>query len=318
VFKTALLLLLLIAQPRQLDVAGEVVTDGSRRPEWVEIESVDRRFVDYGDIDSDGKFVFKNVPEGLYKVTVSVSGLTLQRSIEVRQSLVDARGRIPVKVEFKNVVAGDRFKAGVASLSVSPKAVEELRRASEAKGNVEKARQHLQKAIEISPSFDEALNNLGTYYYRDGRFETAASLFQRALRANPDSFVAQVNLGGALISLGDYPRAIAENTKALAMRPDDSLAHAQMGQALFYLMRYDEALSHLENVKRVDPMSFTLPGIFIGQIHEIQGRKEQAIADYKEFLSAHPNNSRTAFVERRLSDLERDSKPARGVQRDNQ
>src|SRR6185369_12750395 len=104
-----------------------------------------------------------------------------QRTFEVRPAFADARGRVAVKIEIKNGVAKDRLKVGVTSLAVSPKAMEEMRRAYDAKGDIEKARRHLQRAIEISPNFDEALNNLGTYYYRDGRFETAANLFQRAL-----------------------------------------------------------------------------------------------------------------------------------------
>ena len=306
--KAALLLASMLAQAH-FQVVGDVVTDSVHRLERAEIESIDRRFVDYTDIDADGKFVFKNVPEGLYKVMVSFDGgLDEQRSIEVRSSLADQRGRVPVQIEIKNTSAEEQFTVSVANLSVSPKAIDELRRASEAKGDVEEARRHLEKAIEISPNFEEALNNLGTYYYRDGLFDKAASLFERAVRANPNSFVAQVNLGGALVSLGDYQRAVAENAKALSMRPDSSLALSQMGQALFHLMRYDEALPHLEKAQRIDPASFTLPGIFIAQIYEIQGRKDAAIAEYKEFLRVHPGHPDSAVVEHRLGELERESK----------
>jgi tetratricopeptide (TPR) repeat protein len=228
-----------------------------------------------------------------------------QRTIEVRPAFADAQGRVSIRIEIKDgAMAKEKLRIDLGRLAVSSKAVDELRRANEAKGDVEKARRHLQKAIEISPNFEEALNNLGTYYYRDGRFEAAANLFQRALKANPDSFVAQVNLGGALISLGDYPRALAENLKALDMRPDDSLALSQTGQALFRMMRYDEALPYLEKAKQFDPMSFTLPGIFIAQIRQIQGDRNGAIAEYKEFLKVHPGHQTSAFVERQLSGLD--------------
>src|SRR5215475_9094846 len=150
--KVSLWLLMWIPQPRQLQVVGEVVSDTKQRLEWVSIESIDRRFVDYTDIDFDGKFVFKNVPEGIYKVTIGASGSPeQQRTIEVRPALADGRGRVSVKIELKAAVARDRFKVGVGALGISPKAVDEFRRASEAKGDVEKARRHLQKAIEISP-----------------------------------------------------------------------------------------------------------------------------------------------------------------------
>ena len=301
----SLCLALLLAQSRQFQVAGEVISTGNQRLEWAEIESIDRRFVDYTDVDINGKFVFKKVPEGLYKLMVGGPRREQQRTIEVRPAFADARGRIDIKIELKDGPApNDRFKVGVAGLAVSPKAVDELHRANDARGDVEKARQHLQKAIEISPNFEEALNNLGTYYYRDGRFDTAANLFQRALKANPNSFSAQVNLGGALISLGDYSHSLDENLKAVAMRPDDALAQAQTGESFFYLMRYGEALTHLQKAKHLAPVSFALPGIFIGQIHAIQGDTSGAIVEYREFLKIHPGHPSTAFVERQLLELE--------------
>jgi tetratricopeptide (TPR) repeat protein len=304
--QAGLLLILMLSQARQFQLVGETDRTANLRLQWAQIESIDRRFVDYTDIDFNGGFAFKKVPEGIYKITVGGAGIReQQRTIEVRPAFADARGRVAVKIEIKDgALAKDRLKVGVTSLSVSPKAIDEMRRAYDAKGDVEKARRHLQRAIEISPNFDEALNNLGTYYYRDGRFETAANLFQRALNANPNSFVAQVNLGGALVSLGEYERALVENFKALEMRPGDSLAEAQTGQALFHLNHYDEAMQHLQKAKQIDPMSFTLPGIFIAQIRQIQGDTEGAIAEYREFLKVHPGHPSSKFAETQLSILE--------------
>ena len=303
--QAGLLVIVMFSQAQQFQLVGETGASANLHLQWAQIESIDRRFVDYTDIDFNGGFAFKKVPEGIYKISVGGAGIReQQRTVEVRPAFADARGRVAVKIEIKDgALAKDRLKVGVTSLSVSPKAIDEMRRAYDAKGDVEKARRHLQRAIEISPDFDEALNNLGTYYYRDGRFETAANLFQRALNANPSSFVAQVNLGGALVSLGDYERALAENLKALEMRPGDSLAEAQTGQALFHLKHYDEAMQHLQKAKQVDPMSFTLPGIFIAQIRQIQGDTEGAIAEYHEFLKVHPGHPSSKFVETQLSIL---------------
>jgi tetratricopeptide (TPR) repeat protein len=304
-FALSLSLTLLLAQSGVYQVQGEIVSASTQRMEWAQIESIDRHFVDYTTIDWNGTFEFKKVPAGLYKVSVGKPGIREeQRTIEVRPIFADERGRIRVRIEVREeAVAKDKLKVGVASLGVSERAVEEMRRSYEAKGNVEKARQHLQKAIEISPEFDEALNNLGTYYYRDGRFDTAAALFQRALKANPNSFPAQVNFGGALISLGRYEEALAQNLKAIAMRPEDSLAQSQTGQALFHLMRYDEALVHLQKAKDIDPMSFTLPGLFIAQIRKAQGDRSSTIAEYQEFLRVHPGHPSSTFVENQLKIL---------------
>jgi tetratricopeptide (TPR) repeat protein len=112
-------------------------------------------------------------------------------------------------------------------------------------------------------------------------------------------------LGGALISIGNYERALVENFKAIAMRPGDSLAQSQTGQAFFHLQRYDEALVHLETAKRIDPASFTLPGLFIAQIRALKGDAAGAIDEYKEFLKTHPGYPDTQWVELQLLRLER-------------
>jgi tetratricopeptide (TPR) repeat protein len=291
----------------QFQVAGEIALSAARQFRQVEIESIDRRFVDYGTIDSDGTFLFKKIPEGLYKITISAAdGRQEQRTIEVRPAFADSRGRVTVKIEVPGTrIPTDSFKVGVAALAVSPKAAEELQRSYEARGDIEKARQHLQRAIDISPNFPEALNNLGTIYYQKRDFARAAELFQRAVAANPNFYPAQVNLGGALISLGDYDRALSANLKAVEMRPDDSLAQAQLGQTLFHLKRYDEALAHLETAKRIDPMSFTLPGLFIGQIYQARGERSAAIEAYNEFLHAHPGSEYTDWIEKQIAILRR-------------
>src|SRR5215831_19488879 len=304
--RIGLLLAIVFQQALRFQVTGEISGSARRDLRSAQIESIDRRFVAFGDIEPDGRFSFKNVPEGLCKIIIVTSnGREEQRSIEVRQEFADARGRITVKIELSDAgVSRDKLKVGVHALGVSPKAVEELQRAYEAKGDIEKVRQHLEKAIEISPNFDEALNNLGTIYYHDKEFGKASVLFQRAIQSNPNSFPAQVNLGGALISLGDYDHALSENLKAVAMRPADSLAQSQTGQALSYLKRYDEALSHLQTAKQIDPASFALPGFFIAQIYQLQGEKSRAIDEYKEFLKVHPGHAYTALIEARIRSLE--------------
>jgi tetratricopeptide (TPR) repeat protein len=300
-----LLLALVSGQVQKFEVDGEIVSAAKQQFRWIQIESIDRRFVDDGEIDSDGRFVLKNIPEGLYKLIVIAKDRDEQRTIEVRAAFADSRGRVAVKVELQDTAERDRLKVGVGALGVSQKAIEELQRAHEARGDIEKARRHLQKAIEISPNFDEALNNLGTIYYHDAQFAKAADLFQRALHANPNSFPAQVNLGGALISSGDYGRSLTENLKAVDMRPADSLAQSQLGQSYFYLKHYDDALVHLEIAKRIDPMSFTLPGFFVAEIYQARGENQKAMDEYRGFLRVHPGHPYKAMIERRIQRLEK-------------
>jgi tetratricopeptide (TPR) repeat protein len=303
------LLLTLLLASAQFQVAGEVVAPPGAAFQSVEIESIDGRFVKSGDINRNGKFSIKKVPEGLYKITIkSEDGRAEQRTIEVRSAFADAEGKVAIKLELPDAgTPKDQLTVGVAALDISPKAADELQRANDARGNIKKERAHLEKAIEISPNFPEALNNLGTTYYHEKEYAQAAELFQKALDASPTFYPARVNLGGALLSLRDYNRALEENLKAVEMRPNDSLAQAQLGQALFHLNRYDEALEHLKIAKRIDPMSFTLPGLFIAQIYQARGETAAAIAEYKELLKRHPGYEYAAPITNEILFLERQS-----------
>ena len=131
--------------------------------DWVEIESIDERYVSYGEPDGDGKFVFKRVPEGLYRLIVSAAGgREERRSVEVRSTFADSRGRVSMNIELSNGgPPADRFKIGAGALGFPPKADAELRKALASHGDDSKIREHLEKAIAISPNFDRALNNLG-------------------------------------------------------------------------------------------------------------------------------------------------------------
>ena len=66
--QVAFALIFLLVQVRQFQVVGETTGRANVQLRWAQIESIDRRFVDYTDIDFNGAFTFKKVPEGIYKI----------------------------------------------------------------------------------------------------------------------------------------------------------------------------------------------------------------------------------------------------------
>ncbi len=304
--KLGLLLLLLANQAApQYEVVGQFTTRIRSRFAMARIESVDGRFVKDTTLALDGKFHIAKIPEGQYFISVRMGrGREWRQSLSVAPAFADKKKRVTFKIDVaKATIQQQAYKANVAALLVPEKARSELRKSIEAKGDLEKAQRHLERAIEIAPNFEEALNNLATIYYRKRDYAKAKELLERALRANPDSFVAHVNLGGALMGLGDFNRAVIENTKAVALRPSDSLAQAQLGLAYFYLYQFSDALPHLRLARQGDPMAPTLPGLFLGMIYEAFGDRPAAIAEYEEFMKAHPGHSSTNMVRQRLDRL---------------
>src|SRR5262245_41984775 len=111
-----LLLILMLTQPAQFQVSGEIISPTKQACQRVEIQSIDRRFVKYADVNFEDKFVFNKIPEGLYKLVISGAGRREEhRTIEVRPAFADARGRVLVKIELPGSGAsGDQLKIEMA------------------------------------------------------------------------------------------------------------------------------------------------------------------------------------------------------------
>ena len=248
--------------------------------------------------DSDGRYRHIGLPAGRYELTISRDGKSVKLDARVRfdnsSSLdFDLRQLMPYDRE-------QRHRVTATALTVPRKAQEEYQKAYNARDNLEKTKQHLERAIQIAPDFEDALNDLGTIYHRKHQYAEAADLFERALKINPDLVTARVNLGGTLIALKDYERALAENLRVLAVRPDDALAHGQAGVALYDLRRYEDAIPHFQQAKQFDHDSGLFPGFFLAAIYDILGKNDAAIAEYEEFLKTHPAHQPRAEIEARL------------------
>jgi tetratricopeptide (TPR) repeat protein len=302
----------------QFQVTGEIVCPPGTAFREAQIESNDHKIVKHTGINKKYKFSF-SVPEGLYKITVTTeSGQSEQRTIEVRQAFANEDYEIPVKIEMLDV----RAPAKTAKRSSAPdgsdnldspankaakaasKLADDVLRANDAK-NTKKARGILEKALEIDPKSPDALNGLGSTYSRDKDFRKAAELFQKALDVKPDFYPARVNLGAALLATEEYDRALEENSKAVEMQPNDSVAQSQLGQSYFHLKRYDDAMQHLELARHLDPMSDTLPGFYIAQIHEARGENSAALTEYKDLLKMHPGHEYVGAIQNEIMFLQK-------------
>lgn len=80
------------------------------------------------------------------------------------------------------------------------------------------------------PDAPAILFDVGTAYYRLGRFEAAGAAFDRAARTAPPPLAAKAryNQGNAAYRQGDIPGAMAGYEAALAIDPDDADARANL------------------------------------------------------------------------------------------
>ena len=158
-------------------------------------------------------------------------------------------------------------------------------------------------AVEISPSYADVWNELGTISYKAGQYVEAEERFRKALEYDPLAYAPMVNLGGALLSQNRFDQALSFNLMARSMQPEDALANSQLGMNFFYKGQLQKAREFLLRAKEVDPSHFSFPQLFLAEIYAKQGKLVEARAELEELLRLHPDSPVRALVTDALRQL---------------
>jgi tetratricopeptide (TPR) repeat protein len=81
-----------------------------------------------------------------------------------------------------------------------------------------------QRGLEWNPTHEDALNDLGVSFVRQGKLTQAVALFERLIATDPDNADAHSNLGAVFLTQGADARAEREFRAALDISPDYALA----------------------------------------------------------------------------------------------
>ena len=122
----------------------------------------------------------------------------------------------------------------VHDLLIPAAAVKEFQRSEKAvhSGNFQSAAEHLQKALQIDPTFVQAHNNLGASYLQLNQYESAVAEFRTAIDLNTKMQEPYRNLGLALFLLRRYPEAELAARRALQLDPRRGHAQYTLGRIL--------------------------------------------------------------------------------------
>lgn len=124
------------------------------------------------------------------------------------------------------------------------------------KGNLEKARESLEKAISLDPHNAIALSSMGTFHLSLFRLqkqkddlEKAITYYSQAKKASPELVSALNGLGVAFSYAGDHERAIACWKQVLDIDPGFTDIYFNLGITLIETGRRQEALKYLNMCK---------------------------------------------------------------------
>jgi tetratricopeptide (TPR) repeat protein len=116
--------------------------------------------------------------------------------------------------------------------------------------DLDAARRDLETAVRLNPESAQALAQLGRLNLRQGRVEAAAQALDAARRHAPHDLQLGTLRGLLALARNDFAQALAELSESIAINATQPLPFAARGQ-----------------------------------VHEAQGRREQAIADFQAALA---------------------------------
>jgi Tfp pilus assembly protein PilF len=160
-------------------------------------------------------------------------------------------------------------------------------------GRNAQAIEELGKATSLDPDLAEGFENLGAALAESGQLDRAQAAFRSALRIRPYDARAYANLGKVLVQ-ADTPQAQYCFEKALALGADWAGVHFDYGVLLARLNRLNEGQKQIESALRVDPR-MAEAHVMLGGIWEMKGNTTAAEREYREALRVQPQFDRAQF-----------------------
>jgi protein O-mannosyl-transferase len=149
---------------------------------------------------------------------------------------------------------------------------------------------HLERAIQLMPTFSTAHYDLGIVLHRRGELEPALRQYQLALKYELDEREAAQthnNLGVLLNQLGRRDEAIAEFTQGIAINPDEQNSLLGRGMIEYDEGKLDAALQDFMTAAHIaaSPLAF----YWQGRVLEDKGRYPTAAEAYRAALNLAPD-----------------------------
>jgi Tfp pilus assembly protein PilF len=120
-------------------------------------------------------------------------------------------------------------------------------------GQTDEAIDDYRKAIQIRPSYDDALNNLGAALAIKGELDEAIARIRESIHYRPDKADAYYNLGNVFVMQHKLNEAAGAYTEALRLKPDYPEAHNNLANVLLTQGHRDAAVQHYREALRLNP-----------------------------------------------------------------
>src|SRR5262245_44939483 len=155
---------------------------------------------------------------------------------------------------------------------------------------IPKAHDAAEQALKIDPHLAEAHATMGkilTDYYWD--WGQAEKEFKLAIDMKPGYSNSHHWYSTLLAHTGRFDEAVLEANRALELDYFSPVTGTQVGQILYRARRYDQAITALRKTLDLEP-NFGAARFYLGLCYLMQGKSDDAIAEFQKGRSIAPDN----------------------------
>ena len=150
-------------------------------------------------------------------------------------------------------------------------------------GRYLEAKAALEKAIRLQPNFGAAYAILAKVYDAQGRHQEALDLFRKAYAVAPNDLRTIIYLGTALVKRGYLDEGILLLERAVQSEPYLAQVHNILGLGYWRRGEIEKAVLSFERSKAISPDDIA-PRYSLGLLYAGQKRYQEAIQEFQEAL----------------------------------
>lgn len=164
-------------------------------------------------------------------------------------------------------------------------AYHELAQAYEGSKRLSDAEALYKQAIARRPQYWAGYKWLGKFYVTHGRYNEAVEEFRHVVTLAPDSFSGYNNLGAVYLLQGNYGAAIKELEISNAIRPSAS-SRTNLGALYFYQRDYPGAARSYQAALQLSPNDCVILGNLAEAYRQLPGKEQESRSTYKQALTS--------------------------------